>query len=55
MNTPEPCDTCKHLYWDCRCEDDPAYTAECKLELELGNLDCVKYDRDREEKTDEGS
>jgi hypothetical protein len=32
MNTPKPCDTCKHLYWDCMCEDQEDYVAECKLD-----------------------
>ena len=43
MNTPEPCDKCKHLYWDCMREDDPSYEAECKKNLKMGNKKCKGY------------
>jgi hypothetical protein len=43
MNTPSPCNTCVHLYYDALQKDNPDYTAECKLMLELGNLDCKEY------------
>lgn len=46
MNTPKPCNTCKNLYWDCMCEDDPSYDAECKLDLEMGNKKCKEYKKD---------
>ena len=42
-NTPEPCDTCKYLYADCMHKDDPAYDAECKLDMPMGEKDCPKY------------
>lgn len=43
MNTPEPCDTCKHLYYDPLYEDDPDCLIECKLGNEMGNKDCPDY------------
>jgi hypothetical protein len=43
MNTPKPCDTCTHLYYDALAKDDPGYTAECKLLLDLGHCDCPFY------------
>jgi hypothetical protein len=43
MNTPEPCDKCKHLYYNALCKDDPFYEAECKFELEMGNSKCLKF------------
>jgi len=35
MNTPEPCDRCANLYYNCLYKDDPSYTAECRLGYEL--------------------
>ena len=29
MNTPEPCSTCRRLYVNALCKDDPTYLAEC--------------------------
>jgi len=43
MNTPEPCDTCIHLYADCTQDDNPAYAAECKLDLPMGVMDCPRH------------
>jgi hypothetical protein len=43
MNTPEPCDKCFNLYWDVMQEDDPSYSAECKLGLLMGNMDCEEF------------
>ena len=43
MNTPKPCDACIHLYYDALAKDDPLYTAECKLLLDLGNEACPFY------------
>ena len=43
MNTPEPCDKCVNLYYDPIQKDDPLYTAECKLKLPLGVMECKKY------------
>jgi len=43
MNTPIPCNTCINLYFDCMCEDDPTYCAECKLNLTLGDKKCKNY------------
>ena len=42
-NTPKPCDSCKHLYYDCMQKDNPAYDAECKYNCEMGNKDCESY------------
>ena len=44
MNTPEPCDTCIHLYADCTQDDNPAYAAECKLDLPMGKADCPRHE-----------
>jgi hypothetical protein len=49
MNTPKPCDTCRHLYWDVFSEEDPSYLAECTLDKEMGNLDCRNYNPWKEE------
>jgi len=43
MNTPKPCDICKHLYYDALSKDDPFYMAECKLNMTMGNIDCKHY------------
>lgn len=43
MNTPKPCDTCDNLYSDCMSEDNPFYETECKLNFELGNINCPHY------------
>lgn len=43
MNTPKPCDTCKHLYWDVLREEDPTDSGECKRGLWMGNLKCPEY------------
>lgn len=43
MNTPSPCDTCKHLYYNVLCEDDPSYMAECKKDLLMGDEKCKEY------------
>lgn len=45
MNTPEPCDTCNHLYYNCMTEDDPTDSAECKLNKEMGIDGCPFYQR----------
>jgi hypothetical protein len=46
MNTPHPCDTCKHLYWDVLREDDPSYSCECKIKmhLKMGDEKCIWYE-----------
>lgn len=43
-NTPEPCLRCKHLYADCMQKDNPDYSAECKLGLEMEKDDCPKLE-----------
>lgn len=43
MNTPEPCDTCKNLYYDCLYKDDESYSAECKEQHIMGVSDCKWY------------
>jgi len=43
MNTPKPCDTCTHLYYDAMQKLNPNYMAECKEELEMGKKDCLKH------------
>jgi len=45
MNTPRPCDDCENLYYECMQEDDPDYLAECKLGLELGDVNCPAYEK----------
>lgn len=37
MNTPEPCDKCKNLYYDPLLKDNPLHVAICKLGLEMVN------------------
>ena len=44
MNTPSPCDRCKHLYVDTFAQDDPSYSAECWKDLPLGNLNCPLFE-----------
>ena len=46
MNTPKPCDHCVHLYINCMLKDDPDASAECKLGLPLGRLNCLKFEQD---------
>lgn len=43
MNTPEPCDTCKHCQYDVMHEDDPFSVAWCEYDLQMGNLDYSIY------------
>ena len=43
MNTPEPCDSCHHLYFDCMTEDDPRDIAMCKVHMTTGIKSCPKY------------
>ena len=45
MNTPEPCVTCEHLYYDATRKDDPRECPECKLGLSLGRENCQSYER----------
>ena len=40
MNTPEPCDKCKHLYYDALQKDNPVYLVECKIGRNLGDMEC---------------
>lgn len=47
MNTPKPCDTCKHLYWDVMTEEDPSSSAECWKDLLMGDLECKEYEEDK--------
>ena len=45
MNTPKPCDTCTHCYWNIlyeECEDD---SAECLLNMKMGNPACEHYEQ----------
>ena len=42
MNTPKPCDTCVHLYYDAFSKDDPSYMAECKKGHDL-EKNCLDY------------
>jgi len=50
MNTPKPCDTCIHLYYDALSKNDPSYTAECKKghDLEKKCSDYQYYNKERE-------
>ena len=44
MNTPEPCDKCKYLYYNVLFMNNPADASqECKLEHELGNPLCKHF------------
>jgi len=43
MNTPEPCDSCKHLYANAMEKENPAYMAECKKGYEMGVKTCLGY------------
>ena len=47
MNTPSPCDTCKHLLYDCITEDDPASSAWCAVDAPMGKVECPLYAKDR--------
>jgi hypothetical protein len=42
MNTPPPCNTCIHLYYDCVYKDNPNYEVNCQLKLPMGQK-CKKY------------
>ena len=45
MNTPKPCDSCKHCEWNVLHEDYPDVSAWCELEGEIwGNPNCLKYE-----------
>lgn len=43
MNTPKPCDTCVHLYYNALYKDCDWYESECKLDKQMGNGDCENY------------
>lgn len=43
MNTPPPCDRCRHLYADCLSEDDPDYEAECFVGGVIGDVNCPMF------------
>ena len=48
MNTPKPCDSCEHLYFNAMFKDDPTDRAECLLFPDdewWGNPNCPKYQR----------
>ena len=47
MNTPKPCDTCYHMYYDVMTEDDPGSESECIHDppAEMGNMMCPYYKR----------
>jgi len=47
MNTPEPCDVCKNLYFDAMNKNNPSYVAECKKGLEMGNKKCESFEHYR--------
>jgi hypothetical protein len=53
MNTPKPCDTCKHLYVNVLHEDDPTYGAECWLKLD--GIACVNGSHYEPQKADEAT
>ena len=55
MNTPRPCDDCENLYYDCMCKDDPDCFVECKLGLDLGDVDCPAYKKWVDRRHDEQS
>lgn len=52
MNTPSPCNKCKHLYVDAMYEDEPDYKPECKATLDntdeekplFGDDNCPSYE-----------
>jgi len=42
MNTPKPCDSCLHLYYDALQKDNPSYKAECKKGMKM-KPGCKEY------------
>jgi len=50
MNALEPCVNCEYLYYDCvyagSIDDDIA----CKLNLQIGNIECPKFKQYRNKK-----
>lgn len=43
MNTPKPCDECKHLYYDAMSKDTPDGYIDCKKGDEIGTKDCEDF------------
>lgn len=52
MNTPKPCDECRHLYCDAMREEDPSYMAECSLGLIMGRENCSQFEKTKPLKVD---
>jgi hypothetical protein len=43
VNTPKPCDTCKHCKYDVMHEDNPLSTACCEYDLIMG-IQCSAWE-----------
>lgn len=42
-NTPKPCDSCHHLYYDAMNKDDPESGFGCWINLRIGDLGCKGF------------